>query len=104
MKKITKTCEICGRKVTAEGFLFEKTKPSSMCIIMNDSGVEHIKIQRKKLYDSIPQEKKQAFLDNFWKGMTVGESYKAADLTQEEGFAVLDENIEQKSYLRTDAK
>lgn len=104
MKEVTKTCEICGRKVLAFDFMFIDNKVSGLCILKNNSGLDHIKIRRKQVYDAISQKKKQMFLDYFWSGKTVGESYKLAGLNQEEGFAVMDLNIENAPYLRREAK
>jgi len=104
LKEAIHVCEICGKPVKAPEFLFENSKISEVCTLINDSGMEHIKIRRQQVYNQIPQDKKQAFLDQLWKGKTVGESYEAAGLTQEEGFAVMDLNIEKTHYLRTDAK
>lgn len=101
LKEDIRVCELCGATVKAHKFLFENSlnkKVSDVCLMFNDTGIKHIHIIRKNLYNKIPKEKKQAFLDNFRKGMNVGESYKAANLTQEEGFAVLDENIKKNVY------
>ena len=90
--------------VKADTLIFKICGVSGACMLLNDSGLKHIKIKRQQVYDAIPQEKKQAFLNNFWEGKTVRESYEAAGLTQEEGFAVMDLNIEKRPYLRTEAK
>lgn len=104
LKEVTKKCEICGKDVKCAEFLFERSKPSEMCLVINDNGIEHIKIKRKEIYNNISQEKRQAFLDLFFKGKSIGESYTEAGLTQEEGFAIIDSNIEKTLYLRSEAK
>ncbi len=104
IKQDVRVCEICGKQVITHEFLFKDMAISGICILVNKSGIEHIKIKRQQVYDAIPQKKKQAFLDNFRKGNTVGESYKLAGLTQEEGFAIMDLNIEKTYYLRQEAK
>ncbi len=104
LEQDVRVCEICGKQVRGHNFLFKDMKVSGICILTNNSGIEHIKIKRQQVYDAIPQEKKQAFLDNVRKGKTVGESYKLAGLNQEEGFAVMDLNIEKTYYLRQEPK
>ncbi len=104
LKQDVRVCEICGKQVKAHEFLFKGIAISGICILINNSGMEHIKIKRQQVYDTIPLEDKQSFLDNFRKGKTVGESYILAGLTQEEGFAIMDLNIEKTYYLRQEPK
>lgn len=99
LKHVWWSCPICNKKIYVPEFIVKETKINPC-----DDFDAHRKITQQKLYDSIPQEKRQRFLDNFHKGMSIGESYKEAGLTQEEGFVILDKNIDHYAYLRTEAK
>lgn len=104
-KEQTFKCPNCGMNVICARFLIKSDKDIvGMCGLINNSGIRHIRNDEKTLYASIPQDKRQAFLDNFRNGNNVGKSYELAGLTQEEGFAVLNLNIEKISILRDEAK
>ena len=72
---------------------------AEMCVFKMDTYMKHKKIKDDKIYSSIPMKKKEKFLEEMKKGKTVGESYKEAGLTQEEGFVCMDYNILKTHYL-----
>lgn len=100
-------CPVCGTK-----FKFYKElmgdesaeEISKKCMFKMNAFMKHKKIKDDVLYNSISSEKKQKFLDCIHEGKTVGESYKEAGITQEEGFVVLDYSIENVYYLRSEPK
>jgi hypothetical protein len=94
-------CPVCGRKFNQYKFLVKDTEEgiSEACIFKNNTYKEHKKILDRKLYNSIPLEKKEQMLNNFKIGMTLGESYQKAGLTQEEGFVVFDMNMGTSHFI-----
>ena len=79
-------------------------KIADMCIFKNNTYMEHKRIIDDKIYKSIPEEKKQKFLDCIHECKTVGKSYEEAGLTQEEGFVMMDYSIGKTYYLRREPK
>lgn len=78
-------CPVCKTKFNYyKELMGEETQEriANICMFKMNTFLKHKKINDDKLYKSIPNEKKQVFLDSMHRGNTVGQSYVEAGLTK----------------------
>ena len=101
IKEIKIECPLCKNNYMIPKFMIKSEKDK---ILHCNNFKVHLEIKKQKAYDSVSDEDKKTVLDNFKSGMTIGKSYEAVGLTQEQGFAIIDINIQKTFYLRDTPK